>query len=226
MARNLAHQAAPGEQVALIATLGDGDRGLARAILDGLVEGWNERELPADLGAKEQGALALAAGRLPTALQAPLGALTTRWAGHAAAKPATATASPLAEAEQKRFESGKARYNLLCIACHQPNGLGLAAVAPPLAKSEWVTGPESRLARFVLHGVKGPITAAGVTFALEMPPWKDALDDTAIAEILTYVRHEWGNDAPPVQTDTVTAIRAAEQARKVPWMVEEMKKVP
>ncbi len=167
----------------------------------------------------------LAAGRLPTALQAPLGALTTRWAGGAAVKPAAATAAPLPEAEQKRFESGKARYSLLCIACHQPNGMGLAAVAPPLAKSEWVNGPESRLARFVLHGVKGPITAAGVTFALEMPPWKDALDDTAVAEILTYVRHEWGNDAPPVQVDTVKAIRAAEQARKAPWTVEEVKKV-
>jgi len=78
----------------------------------------------------------------------------------------------------------------------------------------------------VLGGVKGPITASGTTFSLEMPPLKEVLDDTAIAEILTYVRHEWGNAAPAVEKSTVTAIRAAEKDRSAPWTADELAKLP
>lgn len=104
--------------------------------------------------------------------------------------------------------------------------MGLPAVAPSLVQSSWVLGPASRLARIVLGGVKGPITAAGATVNLEMPPLREVLDDTAIAEILTYVRHEWGNDAPIVENATVKAIRAAEQARTAPWSADELGKLP
>lgn len=146
------------------------------------------------------------------------------WDGSAAAKPAAA--AKLDPAQQKRFDKGKERYLTLCVACHQLNGQGLAGLAPPLAESEWVEGSEQRLARIILHGVRGEITAAGVTFNVEMPPLGAALDDEAIAEIMTYVRNEWGNRAAPVETSVVKAIRAAEAKRGESWTAEELLKIP
>jgi hypothetical protein len=42
--------------------------------------------------------------------------------------------------------------------------LGQPGLAPPLADSEWVLGPDQRLARILLHGAEGPITVAGTDF--------------------------------------------------------------
>lgn len=146
------------------------------------------------------------------------------WSGEGStAKPIEA--AKLSPADQKRFDAGKVRYQTLCFACHQMNGQGLAGLAPPLAGSEWVEGPEGRLARIIMHGVRGEITAAGVTFNLEMPPLGTALDDEAIAEVMTYVRNEWGNRANPVDGAAVKAIRAAEAKRGAAWTVEELQKI-
>ena len=44
--------------------------------------------------------------------------------------------------------------------CHQPTGLGLPNMFPPLAGSDWVTAPgPERLIRIVLHGFQGPINS-------------------------------------------------------------------
>ena len=61
----------------------------------------------------------------------------------------------LTDEEKKLFEAGKAQYTLICGACHQPNGQGLDGLAPPLVDSDWTTGSPERLARIVLHGVRG-----------------------------------------------------------------------
>jgi mono/diheme cytochrome c family protein/glucose/arabinose dehydrogenase len=146
------------------------------------------------------------------------------WSGEGStAKPVEA--AKLSPAEQKRFDAGKVRYQTLCFACHQMNGQGLAGLAPPLAGSEWVEGPDGRLARIIMHGVKGEITAAGVTFNLEMPGLGAALDDEAIAEIMTYVRNEWGNRASTVDTAAVKAVRTAEAKRGDAWTAEELLKI-
>jgi mono/diheme cytochrome c family protein len=237
VAHNLVASAPLALQDRLLVQLGDADPGLCAAILDGLSAGWSDRGSPAGAGEAERTVLSALAAKLIPANQRRLGALAERWGlraglpGLAGAAPAAPVAAKEAVAalppeQQQRFASGRARYLTLCIACHQPNGMGLPALAPPLVRSAWVLGAESRLARIVLNGVKGPITAAGTTFNLEMPPLKEALDDTAIAEILTYVRHEWGNDAAAVEDATVKAIRAAEQARSAPWTADELDKLP
>jgi mono/diheme cytochrome c family protein/glucose/arabinose dehydrogenase len=144
--------------------------------------------------------------------------------GTAAAK--VEVSPPLTGAELTRFNAGKTRFLGLCAACHQPTGLGLANLAPPLVGSEWVDGSEQRLIRIALNGVRGPIPVDGQTFtgAVEMPALAATLDDTAIAEILTYIRHEWGHKAAPVETATVAAVRAelAKVKRNEAWTVEEL----
>jgi mono/diheme cytochrome c family protein len=146
------------------------------------------------------------------------------WKGNSAAAK-TVTPPTLSAEHKKLFDGGKMHYQILCAACHQLTGAGLAGLAPPLVGSEWVEGPEGRLARIILHGVTGEITAAGVTFNLAMPPLGSALDDQAIAEIMTYVRNEWGNSAAPVTPNAVKAIRATESKRSASWTVEELEKI-
>src|SRR5436190_24051505 len=56
--------------------------------------------------------------------------------------------------------SGAAHFESLCAGCHGSDGLAVEGEAPPLAGSSWVAGPETRLIRIVMHGVRGPIQVA------------------------------------------------------------------
>ena len=113
-----------------------------------------------------------------------------------------------------------------CIACHQTTGLGLPGAYPPLAGSEWAQGPEDRIIRIVLNGISGPITVRSTPFNNTMPAFGPQLRDEQIADVLTYVRSEWGNTAPAVSPDKVKEIRAAVGARSGPWSPDELLKIP
>lgn len=125
-------------------------------------------------------------------------------------------------------ELGKRIYNgPYCAPCHQPSGMGTPGTFPPLAGSEWVTaeGP-GRIIRIVLNGLTGPIEVAGQQYNNTMLPWRDTLKDEEIAAVLTFIRSEWGNKAPPVTPDQVAKVREATKGRATPWTVDELKQVP
>lgn len=113
-----------------------------------------------------------------------------------------------------------------CAACHQPAGLGLPGAYPPLAGSEWALGPDERIIRIVLDGLSGAITVKGTQFNNSMPAFGPQLRDEQIANLLTYVRSEWGNSAPPVSPDKVKGIRATISGRSGPWTPDELLKIP
>ncbi|HEX8912985.1 MAG TPA: cytochrome c, partial [Humisphaera sp.] len=100
----------------------------------------------------------------------------------------------------------------LCAVCHQPSGLGMAGVAPPLVDSEWALGAPERPVKIVLHGLVGPIKVGKQQWESEMPGLK-ALDDETIASILTYVRREWGHESSPVDPKLVAKVRAENAGR-------------
>ncbi|MEY2880878.1 MAG: hypothetical protein RLZZ15_3258, partial [Verrucomicrobiota bacterium] len=146
------------------------------------------------------------------------------WPGKSGA-PTEAVAAPLTAAERARFDAGRTLYLGICGACHQPHGHGLDGLAPPLADSEWVTGPASRTVRIALHGVRGPIKVLGRTYYLDMPPL-GALSDEQVSAITTYIRREWGHTATPVAPEFVAAIRKEVGPRTEGWTQEELLKVP
>jgi len=112
---------------------------------------------------------------------------------------------------------GAAVFQSRCVACHQANGRGLPGVFPPLAGSEWVTGQDARAARIVLRGVTGKLTVKGTAYNGAMPAFADQLNDAEVAAVLTHVRSQWGNSAPPVTAETVAAARADTAAMKAPF---------
>lgn len=129
-----------------------------------------------------------------------------------------------------RKQAGQTVYMTVCFACHQPTGLGLPNMFPPLAGSDWVaaTRPD-RMIRMILHGFTGPITINGKPFATPaplMPPQGAALSDQQIADVLTYVRGSFGNTAAAVMPGQVKAIRDAEKSRTAMWTEAEILRIP
>ncbi|MEA3210524.1 MAG: hypothetical protein QOE70_3581 [Chthoniobacter sp.] len=131
----------------------------------------------------------------------------------------------LAAAAPAPSPPGMLVYETLCLNCHQPDGKGLAGVYPPLAGSEWVRGEKSALVKMLLHGLAGPITVAGQAYGAQtpipMPP--SGLTDQQIADVLTFVRAAFGNQAPPISPAEVEAIRSQTKDRTTFWTAEELR---
>ena len=120
---------------------------------------------------------------------------------------------------------GEALYLVSCAACHQANGQGLEGIAPPLAGTRWASESEERLARIVLHGLRGSITVVDKEYNLEMPAM-GFFDDQDIAAILTYVRTAWGKTTDPVTSEAVEKVRIQTRERSDSWTVEELLHMP
>ncbi len=124
--------------------------------------------------------------------------------------PATLTATgPKILTVEQMIAIGQKDY-ATCQACHQPNGQGLPGVFPPLAGSDWVTGSDERLVAVLLHGLTGEIEVNGNTYNGMMPAFGASgfgWNDQRIANVITYIRQEWGNEAEPVMVDRVKEVR-------------------
>ena len=121
------------------------------------------------------------------------------------------------------YRKGRDQYAVSCGACHQADGKGLPHMAPTLAKSDWVTGDATRLIGVAVHGLMGPIKVNGK--AVEgvppiMPPHGFMKDDQ-LADILTYVRNAWGNQADAISSDDIAGYRQNEAKRVAPWTESE-----
>jgi glucose/arabinose dehydrogenase/mono/diheme cytochrome c family protein len=136
---------------------------------------------------------------------------------------------PLSAAHQALNDLGKREFLSLCANCHHPIGIGVAGSGPPLIDSDWLHGPgsEDRLIRIVLHGLHDPITINDEPYnrdgSLSMPALANTLNDEKVAGILTYVRREWGEFAPPIEQAAVTAVRAAHTERRDAWTQDELR---
>jgi mono/diheme cytochrome c family protein len=118
---------------------------------------------------------------------------------------------------------GKAIYMTICVACHQPTGAGLFPVFPPITSSEYVAGSAERLAAMILKGNAGPMTVDGKLYNNIMPGQEAVLTDDKIAAVMTFVRSNFGNNAPAVSPEVVAGARKKFADRKTPWTEAELK---
>jgi mono/diheme cytochrome c family protein len=121
---------------------------------------------------------------------------------------------PLTVDEKQRFDAGQQVYQSICQACHQPDGRGQDRLAPTLIGSALTLAPADIPARILLNGKEGPVGL--------MPPVGSSFTDDQIANVLTYVRREWGQSGTPVDPATVKAVRALTAGRTRPWTNEEL----
>lgn len=102
---------------------------------------------------------------------------------------------------------GQVVYKNVCITCHMADGGGVPNMNPPLIKTEYVLGDKARLAHIVLAGLAEPIEIDGNDYKQHMPA-QAYLTDQQVADVLTYVRNNFGNKASAVQVAEVKAVRA------------------
>lgn len=124
---------------------------------------------------------------------------------------------------------GKRVYSQNCAVCHQANGEGVAGQFPPLAGSEWVLSQDwhgdNHIVKIVLNGFQGVVTVKGKQYNNVMAPWGKVLKDDQIAAVITYIRNEWGNQAPPVPAEFVAKIREETKDRTEPWTQKELQAI-
>lgn len=118
---------------------------------------------------------------------------------------------------------GAKLFDAYCTACHKYDGQGMGQ-APPLDGSEWVAGPEERLIKIVLHGVRGEMTVQGRTYDREMPGFGAVLSDKQIADLLTIVRRTFGEPSPAITETSVRRVRERHAERRSYWRVEDLRR--
>ncbi len=106
--------------------------------------------------------------------------------------------------------AGQKVYTQYCQACHMQNGKGVPGLNPPLVNTEWVAGDKERLIKVVLNGLSETLVIDGETYQNAMASHA-FLSDQQIADVLTYVRNSFGNDASAVVKDEVAAVRSQQE---------------
>ena len=106
---------------------------------------------------------------------------------------------------------GARLYANNCLACHQKNGEGVPNVQPPLAGTPVPVGDPGELLGWVLYGER-PASLPRGRYSGVMPQFS-YLSDEDLAALLSYVRSNFGNAAPPITPAMVAAARAAHRAR-------------
>jgi thiosulfate dehydrogenase len=119
------------------------------------------------------------------------------------AAPTPAAASSSAAAARR---PGADAYENYCGDCHHDNGLGTPGSYPPLPGNPAVTARDPvTLLHITLSGGRTAQTESR-PHVHSMPSFAD-LSDQQLADILTFVRQSWGNNASPIRPEQVKEVR-------------------
>ncbi len=88
---------------------------------------------------------------------------------------------------EQLIQDGQPLYAQNCAQCHQTDGMGKPGQVPRLAGNPIVTLEDPIPAIQIVSNGKGA-----------MPAFQDKLDGNQMADILSYIRNAWGNQAPAV----------------------------
>lgn len=111
------------------------------------------------------------------------------------------------EAKKETNKSGERIYLENCLACHQANGSGVPRMAPPLKNVSYVIGDKAKLINIVLKGFDEEVEIEGEYYSNPMPGFPQ-LTDVEVANVLTYIRSNFGNNAEPILPREVAVERS------------------
>ncbi|CAG9229356.1 Alcohol dehydrogenase (quinone), cytochrome c subunit [Paraburkholderia sabiae] len=99
-------------------------------------------------------------------------------------------------------------YRGFCASCHREDGMGVPNAFPSLAGNPSVlTEDTTSLIRLLVEGGNSPSTLTGPP-RQSMPGFAATLADVQIAQVLTYIRSAWGNNAQPITANDVSSLRS------------------
>ncbi|MBC7544309.1 MAG: cytochrome c [Candidatus Sericytochromatia bacterium] len=120
----------------------------------------------------------------------------------------------LPQAQAAPPAGGQAIYTANCAKCHQANGQGITGRVPPLAGSDYMTAPATKRIAIVLQGLKGKVVVKDQAYNNVMKGDRPYLSDAAVAAVITYVGHAWGNKGAAVTEPQVRAYRHVRESGK------------
>ncbi|MCE6987857.1 c-type cytochrome [Dyadobacter sp. CY323] len=133
------------------------------------------------------------------------------------------------EVLKKEFPKGEALFTSICQTCHGPDGGGVKSLAPPLNQSEWVTGNKDKLISIVLFGLTGPVKVNGHVYQTpevsgDMPGigYDKDMPSEDIAQLLSFIRKSWRNNADKVTTEEVVKMRTKLTGREKAFTEAEL----
>lgn len=109
------------------------------------------------------------------------------------------------------FREGERLYKANCANCHMDDGVGLSALIPPLAGSDYLVAHRGQLPCILRHGLRDSIRVNGKIFNEQMPG-VPTLSDIQVTNLLNYINNSWGNRNGAFRLDEVRA--ALEKCRK------------
>ena len=130
---------------------------------------------------------------------------------------------------RKQYPRGASLFRSTCQPCHGAEGNGVRSLAPPLNRSEWVTGSKETLVAILLHGLSGPVTVNNKLYQApeingDMPGIgsnKDIVDED-IAQLSSFIRNSWSNEAEKVSREEVIKIRKKFENRQGSFTAAEL----
>ena len=103
---------------------------------------------------------------------------------------------------------GQIVYLSSCASCHQVDGTGTPTMQPGFVNNPIVTGDSALLINIVLKGPANVLPADRPHFTNTMDAFSYKLEDQQIADVLTYIRKEFGKGAAPIDVKEDAAARA------------------
>ena len=124
----------------------------------------------------------------------------------ACSKPADSASNAPTPPPVDMVAEGLKGYTANCATCHQVDGYGVSNMQPPLVDSDVAKGDPTLVIKVVLKGPAAVLPKDRPHYSNVMPAF-DRLSDEQIAEILTYVRHEFNHDTPGITPYQVKTVR-------------------
>lgn len=105
--------------------------------------------------------------------------------------------------------AGAPAYRGFCAGCHGSRGEGVPGVFPRLAGNPSVLSDDTTsLIRLLVEGGNSPATGHGPS-RQPMPGFAARLSNAQMAQVLTYLRNQWGNRARQITANDVATLREA-----------------
>jgi mono/diheme cytochrome c family protein len=119
------------------------------------------------------------------------------------ASPTVAVAAP----DTGAMHRGAEIYSDACASCHLENGVGQKRVFPPLGEDSMLQQPDpTSVEHLILAGTRIGISDSRPS-PLSMPSFAWKLTDQEIADVSTFIRNSWGNQAAAVSAANVSELR-------------------
>lgn len=114
----------------------------------------------------------------------------------------------VAASKREAISTGHMLYLTSCNACHRPDGEGVPNTFPTLVDNSVVVADDPTTAiHVVLEGGQIPWSKERPS-QFAMPGFGWQLTDEQIADLLTFIRSSWGNNASPVDAQRVAEVRS------------------